>query len=159
MIWELSQDATGGNSLLTAIDQVVVSRTGTPGGSIPIGTTITLKGFNARYVSGENGLQAMTCNRTTATATETFTVIDAGGGKVALRSKGKFMSSENGAAPITCNRTVMGDWEKFDWITNTDGSISFRGNNGKYISCENGTQAMTCNRTTISGWEAFALNN
>lgn len=158
MIWELSQDASGGNSLLSAINQVVLSRTGNPGGNIPIGSTVTLKGFNAKYVSGENGLQAMTCTRTTASPTETFTVIDAGGGKIALRSKGKFVSSENGTAAITCSRTVMGDWEKFDWIANADGSVAFRGNNGKYISCENGTQAMTCNRTTISGWEAFRIN-
>lgn len=160
MIWELSQDATGANSLLTAINQVVVSRAGNPGngGNIPIGSTVTLKGFNNRYVSGENGTQAMTCNRTAASAGENFTVVDAGGGKIALRSNGKFVSSENGLAAITCTRTVIGDWEKFDWITNTDGTVSFRGNNGKYISSENGTQAMTCNRTTISGWEAFGVN-
>src|SRR6185312_11959242 len=31
----------------------------------PIGQTITLKGFNNQYVSGENGTQAMNCNRPT----------------------------------------------------------------------------------------------
>ncbi|SHE75132.1 glycosyl hydrolase family 18 protein [Pedobacter caeni] len=158
MIWELSQDATGGNSLLTAINQVVVSRTGNPGTPIPIGSTVTLKGFNSKYVSGENGLQAMTCNRTTASPIETFTVLDAGGGKIALRSKGKFVSSENGNSAMTCSKTTMGDSEKFDWVANPDGTVSFRGNNGKFVSSENGTQAMTCNRTTAAGWEAFGIN-
>ncbi|WP_291914814.1 family 16 glycosylhydrolase [Chitinophaga sp. CB10] len=125
--------------------------------SAPIGQTITLRGFNNAYVSGENGTQAMTCTRATAQAWEQFTVVDAGGGKVALQSMGKYVSSENGVNPITCNRTTIGDWEKFDWIVNADGTISLRGNNGRYVSSENGTQAMTCNRTAIGGWEAFHI--
>lgn len=131
---------------------------GTTTSTVPIGQNITLKGFNNQYVSSENGTQAMNCNRTTAADWETFTVVDAGAGKIALRSMDKYVSSENGTQAITCNRTTIGDWEKFDWVVNADGKISFRGNNGLYISSENGTQAMTCNRTTISGWEAFAIN-
>ena len=137
------------------VDYVRVYSISSGGGTAPVGSTISLKGFNNAYVSGENGTQAMTCNRATAQGWEQFTVEDAGAGKVALKSQGKYVSSENGVNPITCNRTSVGDWEKFDWIVNTDGSISLRGNNGRYVSCENGTQAMTCNRTTISGWEAF----
>jgi glucosylceramidase len=124
----------------------------------PIGQDITLKGVNNLYVSGENGTQAMNCNRAAPSAWETFTVVDAGGGKIALRSQGKYVSSENGTQAITCNRTSIGDWEKFDWIVNGDGKISLMGNNGRYICSENGTQAMTCNRTSISGWEAFGVN-
>ncbi|WP_143305240.1 family 16 glycosylhydrolase [Chitinophaga vietnamensis] len=127
----------------------------TPGSSAPIGSTITLKGFNNAYVSSENGTQPMTCNRATAQAWEQFYVEDAGGGKIALKSMGKYVSSENGVNPITCNRTTVGDWEKFDWVVNADGTIALHGNNGRYVSCENGTQAMTCNRTAISGWESF----
>jgi glucosylceramidase len=134
---------------------------GTPssgGGSAPIGQTITLKGFNDLYVSGENGTQAMTCTRTTAQAWEQFLVVDAGGGKIALQSMGKYVSSENGVNPITCNRTTIGAWESFTWGTNADGTITLQGNNGNYVSSENGTQAMTCNRATPSGWESFKVN-
>ena len=123
----------------------------------PIGQTVSLRGFNNQFVSGENGTAPMWCNRATAGDWEKFTVIDAGNGKVALRSMGKYVSSENGASAITCNRTTIGDWEKFDWVVNPDGKISLRGNNGKYISSENGAIAMTCDRTTVSGWEAFSL--
>lgn len=137
------------------VDYVRVYSISGGGGTAPVGSTITLKGFNNAYVSSENGTQAMTCNRAVAQGWEQFSVEDAGGGKIALKSQGKYVSSENGAAPITCNRTSVGDWEKFDWIVNNDGSISLRGNNGRYVSCENGTQPMTCNRTAISGWEAF----
>ena len=62
----------------------------TSGSSAPIGQTVTLKGVNNQYVSGENGTQAMFCNRPTAQAWEQFTVVDAGGGKVALQSQGKY---------------------------------------------------------------------
>jgi glucosylceramidase len=124
----------------------------------PIGQNITLKGINNQYASSENGTQAMNCNRPSASGWETFTVVDAGGGKIALRSQDKYVSCENGTQAITCSRTTIGDWEKFDWVVNADGKVSLRGSNGKYISSENGTQAMTCNRTTISGWEAFGIN-
>ncbi|QEM13197.1 glycoside hydrolase family 30 beta sandwich domain-containing protein [Mucilaginibacter rubeus] len=124
----------------------------------PIGSTITLKGFNNQYVSSENGTQAMNCNRPTASAWEQFLVVDAGAGKIALQSMGKYVSSENGTQAITCNRTTYGDWEKFDWVPTTDGKVTLRGNNGKFISSENGTQAMTCTRATASGWEAFGVN-
>ncbi len=159
MIWELAGDATGANSLLSAIHNAIISQgNGGNGGGAPIGQVITLKGFNGEYVSGENGTQAMNCNRATAQDWEKFTVVDAGGGKISLRSMGKYVSSENGTQAITCNRTAIGDWEKFDWITTADGKVTLRGNNGKFISSENGTQPMTCNRTTASGWEAFGVN-
>jgi beta-glucanase (GH16 family) len=124
----------------------------------PIGQTITLKGSNNLYVSGENGTQAMNCNRTTAQAWEQFLVVDAGNGKVELQSMSKYVSSENGTMPITCNRTTAGGWEQFTWVTNSDGSISLQGSNGKFVSSENGTQAMTCNRTTAGAWEDFRVN-
>jgi glucosylceramidase len=124
----------------------------------PIGQTITLKGFNNDYVSGEDGTTSMTCTRTTPSTWEQFLVVDAGNGKVALQSMGMYVSSENGVIPITCNRTTYGAWEEFTWGTNADGTITLQGNNGDYISSEDGTQAMTCNRTSASGWESFGVN-
>jgi len=123
----------------------------------PIGQTIWLRGSNNLYASGENGTTAMRCNRTAVGTWEQFTVVDAGGGKIALRSMSKYVSSENGAAPITCSRTTIGDWEKFDWVTTADGKVALRGNNGRYISSENGVAAMTCTRTSVGGWEAFTF--
>jgi len=126
------------------------------GGSAPIGSVITLQGNNNMFVSGENGTTAMNCNRASAGTWEQFAVVDAGGGKIGLRSMSKYVSSENGAASgITCNRTTVGGWESFNWIVNADGKISLQGNNGLYISSNNGASAMTCDRTSISGWEAF----
>jgi chitinase len=157
MIWELSQDVTGANSLLSAIHEVVLTRTGNPnpGGPAPIGQTIWLRGNNNLYVSGENGTQAMNCNRPSAQGWEQFAVVDAGGGKIALRSQAKYVSSENGVQAITCSRATVGDWEKFTWISNTNGTISLQANTGGYISSENGAAAMTSWRTPKGTWESF----
>ncbi|NIG53805.1 glycosyl hydrolase family 18 protein [Chitinophaga sp. Cy-1792] len=153
MIWELSQDVTGANSLVSAINDVVVARS-TPS-SAPIGKVITLKGNNGLYVSGENGTTAMTCTRATPGTWEQFSVLDAGGGKIALRSMAKYVSSENGTQAINCNRATAQAWEQFTWITNSNGTISLLCNNGGYISSENGAAAMTANRTAKGTWESF----
>jgi chitinase len=160
MMWELSNDEnTGANSLLSAIHEVVVARSGdttTHPSTAPIGKTIWLRGFNGLYVSSEDGdTSGMNCDRPTVDGWEQFTVTDAGNGKVALSNQGLYVSSENGTKTITCNRPTVQDWERFDWVTNADGTFSLRGFNGKFVSSENGTKAMTCNRATAQGWEDF----
>lgn len=156
-IWELSGDGTGANSLLSAINQVI-----TAGGAVstnaPVGTTVTFKGSNGLYVSGENGTKAMTCTRTAPQAWEAFFVVDAGHGKVALRSMNMYVSSEDGVNPINCNRTSYSTWEVFDWITAPDGNLTLRASNSLYISSENGAKPMTCNRPVAQGWEEFGVN-
>lgn len=124
----------------------------------PFGQTITLKGANNQYVSSENGTQNMHCNRTAVGGWEMFTVVNAGNGKVVLQNSGFYVSSENGTQPINCNRTAIGPWEQFDWVVNSDGTISLRGNNGAYVSIENGVAGMTCNRTSITATEKFSIN-
>ncbi|SHL68845.1 Por secretion system C-terminal sorting domain-containing protein [Chitinophaga jiangningensis] len=155
MIWELSQDATGANSLLSAINDVVVARSGGGSNPAPIGKVITLRGNNNLYVSGENGTTAMTCNRATYGSWEQFSVLDGGNGKIALRSMAKYVSSENGTQPMTANRTTAQDWEKFTWVANSNGTISLRASNNLYVSSENGAAPMNANRTTAGGWESF----
>jgi hypothetical protein len=58
---------------------------------------------------------------------------------------------------MMADRTSINDWEKFDWISNSDGTVSLRGNNGMYVSSENGTQGMNCNRpnANVNSWERF----
>jgi hypothetical protein len=141
-----------GATTTSAVVNISVSNAGGP----PIGQTITLFGNNSRYVNGMNGTAPMQCTSTAVGTWEKFLVVDAGSGKIALRSMSKYVSSENGAASgITCNRTAIGGWEIFDWVVNADGKISLRGNNGLYVSSENGTKAMTCTRPAIGGWETF----
>lgn len=124
----------------------------------PYNQKIKLIGWNNLWVGGENGTAPMYCNVPHGDAWETFKVINAGNGKVALQSMGKYVSSEDGNGPLTCNRTGIGEWEQFDYVVNADASISLRGNNGKYISAEDGTNPMTCNRITVGPWERFMVN-
>ncbi len=149
---------TVNNSALPAsmrVDYVRVYQAGSGGGA-PVGQTIWLRGSNNQYVSSENGQSAMMCNRTSVQAWEQFTVVSAGGGKIALRgNNGQYVSSENGQAAMMCNRTSIQGWEAFDWLPQPDGTIALRGNNGQYVSSENGTQGMRCNRTSVGGWEKF----
>jgi GH18 family chitinase len=156
-IWELSGDGTGANSLLSAINTVINAGGAVPTNA-PVGTTVTFKGNNGLYVSGEDGTKAMTCNRPTPQAWESFLVVDAGHGKVALQSMNMYVSSEDGANPITANRATYSTWEVFDWIPASDGNLTLRGSNALYISSENGTKPMTCTRPVAQGWEEFGVN-
>jgi Secretion system C-terminal sorting domain/FRG1-like domain len=117
---------------------------------------ISLRGNNSKYVSSEDGLVPMNCNRATVGAWEKFEIVDAGAGKIALKSStGKYISSENGVGSITCNRTSIGSWEKFDIVDLGGGTIAIKGNNGMYVSSQNGTATMTCNSTSINTYERF----
>lgn len=122
----------------------------------PIGQTIYLRGSNGRFVSSEDGLSEMTCNRNDITASELFKVVDAGEGKIALQgANGLFVSCENGQAPMNCDRAEVAAWERFDWVDLGAGQIGLRGINGRLVSSENGTAPITCNRDQAEGWERF----
>ncbi len=156
--------AKPGDNLATfEIDWVRVYKrkpgTNPPSSGAPIGSVITLQGNNGNYVSSENGIDAMNCNRNSPQAWEKFTVVNAGNGKIALKgNNNKYVSSENGnTSGITCNRTSIGAWEAFTWRTN-NGKVTLKGSNGKYISSENGTRTMTCNRNSVGAWEQFTIS-
>jgi O-glycosyl hydrolase len=129
-------------------------------GGVPIGSTITLKGFNNNYVTSNNGTTPMTCDRPTAQGWEQFKVVDAGGGLIALQgSNGQYVSSENGAVTgMNCNRATVGGWETFTWVSIGTNQVQLRGSNNQYV-CQyanaDGTGPVACNRATASGWETF----
>ena len=67
-----------------------------------------------KFVSSENGTQAITCNRATAGDWEKFTWGTNADGTITLQgNNGKFISSENGTMPMTCNRATASGWESF----------------------------------------------
>ena len=123
----------------------------------PAATTVGLRSHaNGLFVGGS----PLTADL--PSATEKYTIVDAGGGLVALRagSTGKYVCAEQaGAAALVANRDTIGSWETFTQVTNADGSASFRSNaNGKYVCAENaGTGALIANRATNGLWESFDL--
>ena len=125
-----------------------------PTSGVPIGSVISLKAASCNlFVSINDGVSAITANKTTAGATEQFTVVDAGKGLIALKgSNGKYVT---GSSPMYCNATSIGSLQKFTW-GGTNGQVNFKcSGNKKFISSENCTGAMNCNRTSASGWETF----
>jgi hypothetical protein len=109
---------------------------------------------NGRYVGGSPLIASLTA------ATQGFTIVDAGGGTVALKSSanGKFVCAENGgAAPLVANRDAIGGWDQFTIVSNADGSVALRAVvNGKFVCAENaGAGALIANRDAIGTWEIF----
>ncbi|WP_177189333.1 glycosyl hydrolase family 18 protein [Chitinophaga sp. YR573] len=69
---------------------------------------------NGKFVSSEDGQQAITCNRATVQGWEAFDWVPTTDGKVFLRgSNGLYVSSENGTQAMTCTRTTPSGWEAF----------------------------------------------
>ncbi len=140
------------------VDYVKVWERTSGGGAAPSLPTVTIKGSNNKYVSSEDGLQAMTSSRGTASAWEKFTLVDAGGGKKALKcSNGKYVSSEDGLSAMKCDRDNIGAWEKFTLNKINGNTYTLKGSNGKYVSSEGGLQAMTCSRPSVGQWERFTI--
>lgn len=121
----------------------------------PIGSKITLKNGD-KYVSCNNSLGNMTCDRTYAQGWEEFTIVAAGDGKIALRdSNGKFVNCQNGLSACTSNSAVISGWEAFEWIE-VAGQVALKGFNGMFLSSEGGASTgIICNRENASGWEIF----
>ncbi|MFI6235461.1 lectin [Micromonospora sp. NPDC050784] len=111
---------------------------------------------NGRFVGGSPLVASLT------SASEKFTIVDAGGGLVALKSSrtGKYVCAEQaGAAALVADRDALGGWETFTRVANPDGSVSFRSSaNGMYVCAENaGAGALIANRAAIGPWESFDL--
>ncbi|WP_051366108.1 GH25 family lysozyme [Hamadaea tsunoensis] len=117
---------------------------------------------NQRYVTTQsaNGLPLI-ANRASIGQWEQFTVIEAGGGFVALlaRANGKYVTAENaGASALAANRAAIGPWEKFRIVSNTDGSISLLANaDNKYVTADGGTQPLIANQAANGTAERFAI--
>ncbi|MGY4385294.1 hypothetical protein ACVWYN_002332 [Pedobacter sp. UYP24] len=124
---------------------------------VPFGQVVGLKGHNGNFIGIQNGTDQLFCTNAVVGSSGQFSIVDAGGGKVALMNQGKYVSSEDGTQPVSCNRSSIGSWERFTWIINSDKTISLRGSNGKYLSALNGASAMTCSKTIVSLEEEFTV--
>ncbi|PJJ54913.1 carbohydrate-binding protein [Hymenobacter chitinivorans] len=131
MIWELSQDATGANSLLTAINQVVLQRNGTtapvqaiPGrveaekfatqsGTQTETTTDTGGGLNVSYFDGGDWLDYSVNVAAAGSYTLSFRVASAtGGATLQLRTS-------SGAVLGSINVGNTGGWQSWQTINAT----------------------------------------
>lgn len=120
----------------------------------PFGKIIAIKASNERYLSSEGNTNPMTFTRDSIAGWETFTIVDAGDGLVALLgSNNKYVSYQN--SQLLCDANTIGTKEKFNFIQLGNQKIALRGQNEKYVSSEGGNISATCNREKIDGWEIF----
>jgi len=128
------------------------------------GKSIGLRGGkDKRYCGLRGDGHQITCDgnpqETTLTgrkwaAGEKFTIVDAGDGKIAIKSArdGKYCADEGNT--IKCNRDAIGGWEKFTIVDAGDGKIAIKSDrDGKY--CADDGNTIKCNRDAIGGWEKF----
>ncbi len=130
----------------------------------PLGQTIWLRAnANNLYVSADQNLAnvQLIANRTAPQGWEMFTVVDAGGGLVALRaSNGRYVWANSALAtyaPLVANSTTIGTQQKFQWIDVGSGQVRFiASTNGLYVSADlNRSTDLVADRTTASTWETF----
>ncbi len=131
----------------------------------PLGQTIWLRAnANNMYVSADQNLAnvQLVANRSTPQGWEMFTVVDAGGGLIALRaSNGLYVSADQNLAtyaPLVANRTSVQGWEMFQWIDAGSGLVNLKSSgNGKFVSADlNRSAYLVADRTSAQGWETFA---
>lgn len=129
------------------------------------GFVISLRdGRNSSWVSANNGTSGerlLVANVTTApTNWEKFTVVDAGGGAVALRcmANNLYACAEfAGSATMRANRSAIGAWEKFTWIDNSDGTVSLLALvDSQYVSSQ--ASGLIPSANGIYAWEKFTLS-
>jgi hypothetical protein len=122
--------------------------------SAPVDNTISLNN-NGLYVSSEDGTIPMTCNRSEVSPTETFTVVSAPGGAIALRgNNGLYVTSTN---PMYCNGTSIVSATEFIWKSLGPDKVALKAkNSSSYICTEEGIAPMTCDRFEVEDWETFS---
>jgi hypothetical protein len=124
-----------------------------------------LSGADGDYVSADNaGANPLIANRTAAGSWETFTVVDAGNGDIALLSQanGMYVCADNqGTSPLIANRTAVGPWETFTEIDAGNGNIALLAHANSMYVCADLSLAnpplLIANRSAIGGWESYAV--
>jgi len=107
---------------------------------------VALKGNNNKWVSGENGNAPMTFNRNNPAGWERLTVVDAGGGKVALKNtRGLYVSSSNGSP---ANDNESGAW----YITKQAGCTKASSQTGAVTLIQRFGGAVCSLSYTFFGW-------
>lgn len=130
----------------------------------PLGQTIWLRAnANNQYVSADQNLAntQLIANRPSVQGWEQFTVVDAGGGLIALRaSNGMYVSADTNLAayaPLVANRPSVQGWETFTWTDAGAGQMTLKASStGKFVSADgNRSYNLVADRATAGGWETF----
>jgi hypothetical protein len=148
------------------LDWIEITNTGaecsgqTPG--CAVGKTVTIKNSaNGMYASARNDTLNV-ISVATASTWETYDIVDAGGGMVALKShmNYSYVTADLGistAAPLRARSASIGAWEQYT-ISPVSGGYAFRANaNGKYVQANLGlpTADLQARSSAVGSWETF----
>jgi hypothetical protein len=133
---------------------------------IASGGSIALKAINGKYVTCDLNTPSVSIVAKFATSVqdwEKIQVVDAGNGKVALKSKanGKYLTaySTSEYTPLYAGwATSINEWEKFDWVSNADNTVSLRAHNGKFVTAnlnDSNVPLMAGYANHVLSWEKF----
>jgi beta-glucanase (GH16 family) len=150
--------------LLIGLMLGLIAAAPTRSAAAPLGQTIWLRAnANGQYVSADQNLAnvQLIANRASPSGWEQFTVVDAGGGLIALRaSNGLYVSADTnlGAfAPLVANRPSIQGWETFQWTDVGAGQVTLKASStGKFVCADlNRSANLVADRATAGGWETF----
>ncbi len=130
-----------------------------PSGSVPIGETVWLKAQNNKFVSAWSDDVALRADGDQLGAEDQFSVVEAGDGKVALRSVkiGKYVAAVDGRS-LYADGSSIGVEDRYTWQTNQDGTVCLKSEyTDKYVVAESaGDAPLIANRDQCRSWERFA---
>jgi uncharacterized protein involved in high-affinity Fe2+ transport len=147
--------------MLKGLMPLSVVRPTNPGGAqrlVP-GAVIALKSVvSGAYVCGS----PLLANCTTVGQQESYQVVDAGNGNIALLSlaNNEYVAAANGgASSLTANQSSVGSAETFTEVDAGNGNIGLLASaNGEYVSAGNaGASPLTANSTTVGSPDSFTV--
>lgn len=129
----------------------------------PIGAKITLRAeINKKFVTaGPAGWDFLIASQSGARTPETFEVVDAGHGYIALKSllNNRYVTVSNDSNILIASNENASSWEHFSWKSIDGGrSIALKARkNGLYVSApEGGAQTLRANGKTVGDHEKFS---
>jgi beta-galactosidase len=147
--------------MLKGLMPLSVVRPTNPGGAqrlVP-GAVVALKAVvNGEFVCGFSAPLIANCT----TQQESFQVVDAGNGNIALRSldNNDYVTAENaGASSLIADQPALGAWQTFTEVDAENGHIGLLATaNGKYVSAANaGASPLIASSTSVGSSESFTV--
>jgi hypothetical protein len=147
-----------GGRMLKGLMPLSVVRPTNPGGAQRLlpGATVALKAVaNGDYVCGS----PLLANCTTIGQQESYQVVDAGNGNIALRSlaNNEYVSADNGGnSSLTADQTAIGSSDTFTEVDAGNGNIGLLATaNDRYVSA--GASPLIANSTSVGSADSFTV--
>jgi len=128
--------------------------------SVPVSVaTVSLKANNGGYLSWQGASPyTLTCQATSVTANAQFTLVDAGGGRTALRaSNGNYVRYSASDNKLYADATTLGPNQQFT-LNRLNQSVAIQGPNSLFMT-QNANDPVLCEKTVLAAWEYFLMSS